>query len=199
MEPLQYEARGYLKEPFRLFHLADGRGEYIEYHYHTFHKIIILLAGKASYAVEGERYELAPGDFVLVGSGSIHRPVVETGDYYERMILYIAPDYLRALTVGDCDPSECFRQAQETFQYVYRDEGGSRVRPLGQALAETAHTALTSERIWELRITVCFCFRPLIRSRISMICFGSSPTVGSSRMITSGYPRIACARPTLWR
>ena len=137
MEPLQYEVRGYLKEPFRLFHLADGRGEYIEYHYHTFHKIIILLAGRAGYAVEGERYELAPGDFVLVGSGSIHRPVVETGDYYERMILYIAPDYLRALTVGDCDPSECFRQAQETFQYVYRDEGGSRVRPLFQALAET--------------------------------------------------------------
>ena len=156
MEPLQYEARGYLKEPFRLFHLADGRGEYIEYHYHTFHKIIILLAGRAGYAVEGERYELAPGDFVLVGSGSIHRPVVETGDYYERMILYIAPDYLRALTAGDCDPSECFRQAQETFQYVYRDEGeafhvlflnppylsvmtegGSRVRPLFQALAET--------------------------------------------------------------
>ena len=60
MEPLQYEARGYLKEPFRLFHLADGRGEYIEYHYHTFHKIIILLAGRAGYAVEGERYELAP-------------------------------------------------------------------------------------------------------------------------------------------
>ena len=53
MEPLQYEARGYLKEPFRLFHLADGRGEYIEYHYHTFHKIIILLAGRAGYAVEG--------------------------------------------------------------------------------------------------------------------------------------------------
>ena len=131
MEPLQYEVRGYLKEPFRLFHLADGRGEYIEYHYHTFHKIIILLAGRAGYAVEGERYELAPGDFVLVGSGSIHRPVVETGDYYERMILYIAPDYLRALTVGDCDPSECFRQAQETFQYVYRDEGGHRVGAAG--------------------------------------------------------------------
>ena len=36
MEPLQYEERGYLKEPFRLFHLADGRGEYIEYHYHAF-------------------------------------------------------------------------------------------------------------------------------------------------------------------
>ena len=142
MEPLQYEARGYLKEPFRLFHLADGRGEYIEYHYHTFHKIIILLAGRAGYAVEGERYELAPGDFVLVGSGSIHRPVVETGDYYERMILYIAPDYLRALTAGDCDPSECFRQAQETFQYVYRDEGGSRVRSEKQFLVQSIRTLM---------------------------------------------------------
>ena len=137
MEPLQYEERGYLKEPFRLFHLADGRGEYIEYHYHTFHKIIILLAGKAGYAVEGERYDLSPGDFVLVGSGSIHRPIVEAGDYYERMILYIAPEYLRSLAQGDCDPEECFRRAQETFQYVFRDEGTSRVRVLFQSLAET--------------------------------------------------------------
>ena len=87
--------------------------------------------------MEGERYELSPGDFVLVGRGSIHRPVVAEGDYYERMILYIAPEYLRSLTAGDCDPSECFRRAQETFQYVYRDENGSRVRPLFQALAET--------------------------------------------------------------
>lgn len=63
MEPLQYEARGYLKEPFRLFHLADGQRERIEYHYHTFHKIIILLAGKAGYAIEGERYDLTPGGF----------------------------------------------------------------------------------------------------------------------------------------
>ena len=61
MEPLQYEVRGYLKEPFRLFHLADSRRERIEYHYHTFHKIIILLAGKAGYAIEGERYDLSPG------------------------------------------------------------------------------------------------------------------------------------------
>ena len=180
MEPLQYEVRGYLKEPFRLFHLADGRGEYIEYHYHTFHKIIILLAGRAGYAVEGERYELAPGDFVLVGSGSIHRPVVETGDYYERMVLYIAPDYLRALTVGDCDPSECFRQAQETFQYVYRDEGGSRVRPLFQALAETVRQGgygaalLAQAQFTELMVEV---------NRISLAGDTVSAAAGDSKVV----------------
>ena len=119
IEPLQYEQRGYLNEPFRLFYLADDHAGDIEYHYHTFHKIILLLAGRAGYAVEGERYELAPGDFVLVGRGSIHRPVVADGDYYERMILYISPACLEAMAVEDCDPAECFRLAQQSFQYVY--------------------------------------------------------------------------------
>ena len=45
IEPLQYEQRGYLNEPFRLFYLADDHAGDIEYHYHTFHKIILLLAG----------------------------------------------------------------------------------------------------------------------------------------------------------
>ena len=137
MEPLQYEVRGYLREPFRLFHLADGRREYIEYHYHTFHKIIILLAGKAGYAIEGERYDLSPGDFVLVGRGSIHRPEVAEDAFYERMILYIAPQYLASLGTEDCDLEECFRQAQDSFRYVYRDDGGSRVRQLFETLART--------------------------------------------------------------
>ena len=137
MEPLQYEVRGYLKEPFRLFHLADSRRERIEYHYHTFHKIIILLAGKAGYAIEGERYDLSPGDFVLVGRGSIHRPEVAEDDFYERMILYIDPAYLTSLRTEDCDLEGCFRQAQTAFRYVYRDEGGSRVRQMFETLART--------------------------------------------------------------
>lgn len=46
MEPQQYEQRGYLREDFRLFHLADSDRPEIAYHYHTFHKIILLLAGE---------------------------------------------------------------------------------------------------------------------------------------------------------
>ena len=97
MEPLNYEKRGYLNESFRLFHLADGSHQEIAYHYHTFHKIIILLAGRAGYAIEGEGYALQPGDYVLVGRGSIHRPIVEQGDFYERAILYISPEFLQEL------------------------------------------------------------------------------------------------------
>ena len=148
IEPIQYEQRGYLNESFRLFYLADDHAGDIEYHYHTFHKIILLLAG------------LNPGDFVLVGRGSIHRPVVADGDYYERMILYISPACLEALAVDDCDPSECFRLAQQSFQYVYRDGPDSRVRQLFQSLHQTivrggyGASLLTQAQFTELLVEV---------------------------------------------
>ena len=43
MEPLQYEERGYLHEDFRLFHLADDNHGEFPYHYHAFHKVIMVL------------------------------------------------------------------------------------------------------------------------------------------------------------
>ncbi len=180
MEPMQYEVRGYLKEPFRLFHLADSRREHIEYHYHTFHKIIILLAGRAGYAIEGERYDLSPGDFVLVGRGSIHRPEVREDDFYERMILYISPAYLASLSTEDCDLEGCFRQAQTAFRYVYRDEGGSRVRQLFETLARTVreggYGAALLERAQFLELMV----------EVNRVCLGGhqvQATAGDSKVV----------------
>jgi AraC-like DNA-binding protein len=145
MEPLNYESRGYLHEDFRLFHLADSHTEPISYHYHTFHKIILLLAGRASYAIEGERYALSPGDFVLVGRGSIHRPELESGTFYERMILYISPEYLARLRTDECDLESCFHRAQADFRYVYHtgtDEAVTTLlRQLEQAWQEDAFGA----------------------------------------------------------
>ena len=140
MEPLHVEKRGYLNEDFRLFHLADSRLAPMEYHYHTFHKIVILLAGRTGYAIEGERYALSPGDFVLVGSGSIHRPETEPGVFYERMILYISPEFLRRFRTPDCDLEACFHRAQTDFRYAYRS-GGDRIKPLLLQLeqAQQAH------------------------------------------------------------
>ena len=87
--------RGYLEEDFRLFHLKDAVMGPVDWHYHSFHKILVLLAGRASYAIEGQSYALEPGDVVLVPRGSIHRPEIAPGQAYERYILYIAPEFLQ--------------------------------------------------------------------------------------------------------
>ena len=130
MEPLLYEKRGYLNEDFHLFHLADSDRPEIAYHYHPFHKLVLLLAGRAGYCVEGEHYELTPGDMVLVGRGSIHRPELMRGDFYERMILYIAPEFLERFSTPSCSLCDCFSLSQSRFQYVYHTGPEDPIRTL---------------------------------------------------------------------
>ena len=156
MEPLQYENRGYLREDLRLFHLADSRHEAIAYHYHNFHKIIWLLAGRADHAIEGRTYHLQPGDCVLVGRGCIHRPLVESGDYYERMVLYISPAYLREAGRGT-DLGRCFDHARETGCYVYHREDGAlqeRLTQLEEALRSEEFAADVMARALFIQLLV---------------------------------------------
>ncbi len=104
----EYEKRGYLLEDFRLFHLRDAAGPDVDYHYHDFHKLLLLLSGSGAYVIEGQRYLLRPGDIVLVGRGSVHRPEIAGGQAYERVILYLSPDFLRRSADADCAPEELF-------------------------------------------------------------------------------------------
>ena len=98
-----YKKRGYLLENFRLFHLHSAQGTQVDYHYHEFCKILLLISGGGGYSIDGQRYLLQPGDIILLGSRSIHRPELDTGSPYERIIIYISPDYLQQASTADCD------------------------------------------------------------------------------------------------
>ncbi|MBQ9148427.1 MAG: helix-turn-helix domain-containing protein [Oscillospiraceae bacterium] len=103
-----YESRGYLLDDFRLFHLSDAQGTKIDYHYHEFCKLLLLCSGSGGYMVEGQRYSLEAGDIVLIGSHCIHRPEFESGTPYERIIIYISPEFLRRQSSAECDLASCF-------------------------------------------------------------------------------------------
>lgn len=117
------ERRGYLQEDFRLFHLKDDRGTKVNYHYHDFCKVVLLLSGSGHYTVQGRRYLLLPGDIVLVGSRCVHRPEFEPGFLYERVILYISPEILE-------------RSSTESYSLgdVFSGERGHVLRPVEDAL-----------------------------------------------------------------
>ena len=104
----EYEKKGYLLENFRLFHLRTEQENKINYHYHEFCKLVLLVSGQGWYTVDGQRYLLQPGDAVLVGSRSIHKPELEKGCVYERIIIYIDPEFLRKASTEDCDLTDLF-------------------------------------------------------------------------------------------
>ena len=101
----EYQKRGYLLENFRLFHMRSQGETAVEFHYHEFCKVLFLIRGGGSYFVDGQRYAVQPGDIILVGSRSIHRPELEPG---ERIVLYIDPEYLRRESTEDCDLLQLF-------------------------------------------------------------------------------------------
>ena len=125
-----YQKKGFLTEDFRLFHLISREGTRPEFHYHEFYKVLLLVSGSGSYMVDGSRYAVQSGDIILVGSHTVHRPEFEPGAAYERIILYISPEFLKRSGGPDCDLAECFRVA-----HVLRPGEAERKRLFAQAAA----------------------------------------------------------------
>ena len=106
----QYEKKGYLNSEFRLFHLTDQDTKEIDYHYHDFDKITIFTRGKVNYMIEGRSYDLKPYDIVLVKQGDIHKLTVDNSCPYERIIVYISPNFMNAYQTESYDLSYCFKK-----------------------------------------------------------------------------------------
>jgi AraC-like DNA-binding protein len=112
--------RGYLAEDFRLFHLKDSRAQKLDYHYHEFDKLILLLNGKVTYVVEGVTYFLQPWDLLLVPRNLIHRPIIDPAEPYERVVVWLGREWLE----NRSDPGEgldtCFSTARERGFHLLR-------------------------------------------------------------------------------
>lgn len=126
----EYEKRGYLLENFRLFHLRTQQDNKINYHYHEFCKLVMLVSGRGFYTVDGQRYLLQPGDTVIVGSRSVHCPEIERSSVYERIIIYISPEYLLKESSGDCDLMDIF---SGQYGHVLRPGESSRAKLFAMA------------------------------------------------------------------
>lgn len=113
----RYAKKGYLLEDFRLFHLKDAGDAKVDYHYHEFYKLLFFVSGSGGYFVEGKRYSLIPGDIVLIGSHCVHRPEFENGAPCERMIIYIAPEFLQRESSIACNLTDCF---SKEYDHVLR-------------------------------------------------------------------------------
>lgn len=116
----EYKKVGYLTADFKMFHLKDEEMRTFHYHYHDFHKILILLNGDVTYCIEGRSYNLKKNDIVLVHAGEVHKPVIHSDAVYDRIIIYVSPDFLTAYRDSDSDLSLCFQKAYEEKSHVLR-------------------------------------------------------------------------------
>jgi AraC-like DNA-binding protein len=100
--------RGYLQKDFELFHLKDVKEMQFESHYHDFNKIVIFISGDVTYLIEGKSYKLRPWDMLLINSRQMHKAAVGSGEPYERIIIWVNPEFLDKHNYSGCDLLTCF-------------------------------------------------------------------------------------------
>ena len=102
---------GYLNDNFKIFHIRDRKDIKFEYHHHDFSKIVILIDGDLTYYIEGKAYILKPWDILFVNKNEIHKPVVNPDKYYERIVIWLNPDFMAKYAQGNNDLLKCFEVA----------------------------------------------------------------------------------------
>ena len=111
---------GYLNDNFKIFHIRDKKDIKFEYHHHDFSKIVILIDGDLTYYIEGKSYILKPWDILFINKNEIHKPVVNADKYYERIVIWLNPDFIAKYAQGNNNLLKCFEEAMQNNYNLLR-------------------------------------------------------------------------------
>ena len=111
---------GYLNDNFKIFHIKDKKDIKFEYHHHDFSKIVILIDGDLTYYIEGKSYILKPWDILFINKNEIHKPVVNADKYYERIVIWLNPDFIAKYAQGNNNLLKCFEVAMKNNYNLLR-------------------------------------------------------------------------------
>lgn len=83
------------RNDFEIFHYKNSELPNVAVHHHDFYEVYLFLGGSVEYRVEGQIFRLQRGDVLLINPMELHQVSVESdGQPYERIVLWIEPDYL---------------------------------------------------------------------------------------------------------
>ncbi len=104
-----FTPRQYMKSTdFEFFHYKDEPTLEIGSHNHDFYEIYFFISGKVDYIVEGKSYHLKPGDIFLINDKELHKPQVEHGCIYERVVIWVKPEFISRHSTEETNLLKCF-------------------------------------------------------------------------------------------
>ncbi len=117
-----FTSRQYMKsgDDFELFHYKDEPPLEIGFHNHDFYEIYFFISGKVTYIIEGKSYNAKPGDIFLINNREVHKPVMEYGCIYERIVIWIDPDFIKRNSTESTNLTSCFDSTLKSKQNLLR-------------------------------------------------------------------------------
>lgn len=96
---------------YEIYHYQDTRLANVNPHHHDFYECYFFIGGAVRFLIEGKSYDLKSGDVVLINTRELHQvEILDMTVPYERMVLWLARDFVTRLSAPDADLSGCFIQ-----------------------------------------------------------------------------------------
>ena len=109
---LEFTSRQVMNSPdFEFFHYSDKRSLNVEYHNHDFYEIFFFISGRVKYIIEGKTYNLKPNDILLTNNKELHKPVIENGINYERIVIWVDPNFVKKIENNETSLTLCFEDS----------------------------------------------------------------------------------------
>jgi len=105
---------------FEFFHYRDEPQLEVAYHNHEFYEIYFLISGKVTYIIEGKSYTLKAGDILLINNEELHKPIIEKGQIYERIIIWVNPDFIKRHCTQSSNLFTCFESTSKIRFHILR-------------------------------------------------------------------------------
>ncbi|EOT44334.1 AraC family transcriptional regulator [Enterococcus columbae] len=98
-----------VSDQFEIYHVKDvvDRHQTL-YHYHDFYEIHATLAGKATFYLDGNQFEIEAGTVLLIDRNDLHRIVSQSTEIFERVYIFITPEFLQTFSTKNTNLESCF-------------------------------------------------------------------------------------------
>ena len=107
---------------YEITHYRDSYMKKISLHSHDFYELYFFISGDADYIIDNLRYKLQSGDILLISPDNLHRlDMVSPSVSYERIVLWINPKYVKALSTEQTDLCEAFNLRNESKKFLIRN------------------------------------------------------------------------------
>lgn len=108
---------------FEVFFYNDMDLDHVTDHTHPYYEIYFFLSGDVTYEVEGTRYDLQYGDYLMIPPEVRHHPIFHSrGQDYRRFVLWISRPYYESMLRQSEDFGYSFRYVETEKEYRFRTD-----------------------------------------------------------------------------
>ena len=105
---------------YELHHITTTEPLHIGYHNHDYHEVLFFVSGHLKYMIEGNIYNLKPGDILITHNKEMHKPILDATKPYERYVFWIHPKFMKELGDNSTNLTASFEYASKNQSHLLR-------------------------------------------------------------------------------